>query len=98
MRKRKIVNLAEETKQPIGIKFFESGTSGLKEFSMLKTAAMTTLIGVLRDTLQQSMPSLSREYDRLRAEHAGEAPATPHEQRGAERAVGAGQFTPRGRP
>ncbi len=68
------------------------------EISMLKTAAMTTLIGVLRDTLQQSMPSLSREYDRLRAEHAGEAPAAPHEQRGAERAVGAGQFTPRGRP
>ena len=76
------------------------------EISMLKTAAMTTLIGVLRDTLQQSLPNLGREYNRLRAEHdRADAPrasssagsAGMPQERGAERAVGAGvnEFTPR---
>lgn len=70
------------------------------EISMLKTAAVTTLMGVLRDTIQQSMPSLHREYSRLRAEQSDEppeatpAPAAPRAPAAArpeqERAVGAG--------
>lgn len=62
------------------------------EISMLKTAAVTTLMGMVRDTLQQSMPSLHREYSRLRAENADEA-HVPTASSPAERAAGAGQTT-----
>lgn len=63
MRKRKIVNLAEEPKQPIGIKFFESGTSGLKEFSGFVSEAYNSAlfypqVAPLYARLRNSMPEM----------------------------------------
>lgn len=44
------------------------------EIEMLKTAAVSSLVGVIRDTIRQNFPSMHQEIERMRREHG--APST----------------------
>ncbi len=50
------------------------------EINTLKNAAVTAMIGTLRDTLQRSMPQFGREYERVRQERGSTAqsPSNPN--------------------
>jgi hypothetical protein len=41
------------------------------EFQMLKAAAITSVIGLIRDTVRQNLPALDQELSRLRSEKDG---------------------------
>lgn len=41
------------------------------EFQMLKAAAVTSVIGLIRDTVRQNLPALDQEIGRLRSEKEG---------------------------
>jgi len=43
------------------------------EFQMLKAAAITSVIGLVRDTVRQNLPALDQELGRLRSEQGGSA-------------------------
>jgi hypothetical protein len=48
------------------------------EFEMLKAAAITSVIGLVRDTVRQNLPGLDQELGRLRSKQTGSStPATP---------------------
>jgi hypothetical protein len=40
------------------------------EIEMLKTAAVTSLVSLIRDTIRQNIPSLHQEMERLRVRHS----------------------------
>jgi hypothetical protein len=42
------------------------------EFQMLKAAAVTSVIGLIRDTVRQNLPALDQELNRLRSEKDGD--------------------------
>ena len=42
------------------------------EFQMLKAAAVTSVIGLIRDTVRQNLPALDQELSRLRSEKEGD--------------------------
>jgi len=43
------------------------------EFQMLKAAAITSVIGLIRDTVRQNLPALDQEINRMRSEKNGKA-------------------------
>jgi hypothetical protein len=48
------------------------------EIDMLKAAAMTSLVGLVRDTIRQNLPALNQEVERLRGERGQSNNAPAH--------------------
>jgi hypothetical protein len=46
------------------------------EFQLLKAAAITSVIGLVRDTVRQNLPALDQELGRLRSEQGGNSTPT----------------------
>jgi len=47
------------------------------EFQLLKAAAITSVVNLVRDTVRQNLPALDQELGRLRSEHDGNGTPAP---------------------
>ena len=47
------------------------------EFQLLKAAAITSVVSLVRDAVRQNLPALDQEVGRLRAEHSNNNTSTP---------------------